>query len=94
MATDAKATSRPHKTGGPLDSPRFPNTLTTEDTQETDSFLTAGIFEWIKDPKATAFKIGEVIAKEAKEAEVDVKDYMRYLKLLEDPMPLKAMMVI
>ena len=92
MATNAKTTSRPHKIGGPLDSPRFPNTHTTEDTQATDSFLTAGIFEWIKDPKATAFKIGEVIVKEAKQAEVDVKDYMRYLKLLEDPMPLKAMM--
>jgi len=87
MATNVKATSRPDKTGGPLDSPRFPNTLTTEDTQETDSFLTAGIFEWIKDPKATAFKIGEVIAKEAKETETDIKEFVRYLKILEDPLP-------
>ena len=89
---ESNVTSRPHKIGGPLDSPRFPNTHTTEDTQATDSFLTAGIFEWIKDPKATAFKIGEAIAKEAKQNEVDTKDFIRSLKMIEDLTPFKAIL--
>ena len=31
-----------------------------------------------------------MIAKEAKEAETDIKEFVSYLKILEDPLPAKA----
>ena len=60
------------------------------DVDAPNSFLLAGIHEWVKDGVEAGKQLGEVIAKEAKEAETDIKEFVSYLKILEDPLPAKA----
>jgi|TARA_R110002020_G_scaffold986_1_gene4779 hypothetical protein len=57
---------------------------------DAPKFLLAGIHEWTKDGVEAGKQIGEMIAKEAKEAETDIKEFVSYLKILEDPLPAKA----
>ena len=57
-----------------------------------DSDIVGGVNLWLQDVKNYGTKIGEILATEAKQANVDTKDFIRNLKMIEDLTPFKAIL--